>query len=675
MSHLRVEGSVVRLSIRVLGPLQVTLDGQPVAGFESDKARGLLVYLAVEAEQRQTREKLAGLLWPDWLERSARSNLRRALANLRQVIGDDQASPPFLHISRQAIQFNSASDAWVDVSEFINLVDAGTNVRDPSRQTVDRLEKAVTLYRGEFLDGFSVADSAAFEEWISINRERTNRQMVDRLYCLANCYEGYGEYEKALQHVWRQLELNPWREKAHRQAMRLLALGGQRGAALAHYETCRRLLDEELGVEPAAETRKLCEQIRAEELKPPVSPSSSRPVDSRAKLPSSSDRLRSKRLSVSLRTALVAMLGMLLLLGIGLVTMRQGCDVLPTEAGAQLPSASPWPTPTPLVPLPVPVALYDEGCSDRRLFLEQDIQDAGGIVVKPGAEQMWIEVRCDGDQTTVKVHFPKKPAYPIEFLDDAALVLSIETEMAYGHSFIQAAVAYAVGDYPATISRLDDMFLSSPSFEVYLLRAQARLHQEDWSGAVEDYTSSLDGWPEADAARRAQAYAGRGLARILHRQLEPKSASAREDCERYAAGDFESAMMAQPDRPLWLAGRALARYQCPDSVDYDVIGDIDDAVEQTEGTGDADSAMILGTAALIHWSEVGDNAQAGIYAKDSIALVDVFPTSYFVLFNIYIDDEREKALEAYWDCWVRCPLPTQRLRLQELINQQLADFP
>jgi DNA-binding SARP family transcriptional activator len=669
MSHLRVEGSMAHLSIRVLGPLQVTLDGQPVAGFESDKARGLLVYLAVEAERRQTREKLAGLLWPDWLERSARSNLRRALANLRQVIGDDQASPPFLHISRQAIQFNSASDAWVDVSEFTGLVDAGASARDPSRQTVDRLEKAIALYRGEFLDGFSVADSAAFEEWISINRERANRQMVDGLYCLADCYEGYGEYEKALQHAWRQLELNPWREKAHRQVMRLLALSGQRGAALAHYETCRRLLDEELGVEPAAETRKLCEQIRGDKLEPPVS-FSSRSTDSHAKLPSSLDRLRSKRLSVSLYTALVAILGTLILLGIGLLIVRQGDNAPLTEAGTQLPSASSWSTPTPLVPLPVPVALYDEECADHRSFLEEDVQDAGGMVVKPGAEQMRIEVRCDGDRTTIEVHFPETPAYPIEFLDDAALVLSIETEIAYGRSFIQAAVAYAGGDYFAATSKLDDIILNSPSFDVCLLRAQARLHQEDWSGAVEDYTSSLDGWPEANAARHARAYAGRGLARLLHRQLKGSESSvAVEECKRYAADDFGSAMMAQPDRPLWLAGRALARTLCPGNDDYDVIGDIDDAVEQTKETDDADEAIILGTSALIYCIE-GNYAKAKTEADSSIALVDVFPTPYLVLHIIYSEDAPEKAFEAYRDYWMRSSLPLQRLRAQEMV-----DFP
>ena len=82
-----------QLSISLLGPFQVTLDGEPVTTFDSDKGRALLAYLAMEADRPHRRESLAGLLWPDWPERSARKNLSNALYNLRQVIRDQDASP------------------------------------------------------------------------------------------------------------------------------------------------------------------------------------------------------------------------------------------------------------------------------------------------------------------------------------------------------------------------------------------------------------------------------------------------------------------------------------------------------------------------------------------------------------------------------------------------------
>jgi predicted ATPase len=264
------KGKMAHLAIYLLGPLRVTIDEEPVAGFESNKVRALLAYLAVEAGQPQRRETLAGLLWPDWPERSARTNLRRALTNLRSAIGDRARSedrvaiPQFLHVSRQTIQFNTASDAWVDVTAFTRLVGTKSqaDAKHPSEQAIERLEEAVALYQGLFLDGFSLADSPAFDDWVLLTRERLHRQVTDALCRLAKCHEQRGDCESALHHAWRQVELDPWRERAHRQVMRLLTLSGQRGAALAQYETCCRLLAEELGVEPATETTQLYRQIR-----------------------------------------------------------------------------------------------------------------------------------------------------------------------------------------------------------------------------------------------------------------------------------------------------------------------------------------------------------------------------------------------------------------------------
>jgi predicted ATPase len=237
--------------------MQVTLDGNPVTAFKSDKARALLAYLVVEAERPQRRERLAGLLWPDAPERRARTNLRRALANLRQAISDHEADPPFLHITRQTLQFNRASDAWVDVLAFNGCLEA----EDSTPQTIQRWEEGTALYRGAFLEGFSLPDSPAFEEWALLQVEHLRRGALLAQGRLADYYEGLEDYERALVYARRAVELEPWEEQAQRQLMRLLALGGQRGPALAQYRACRRALEEELGVEPQAETTALYQQI------------------------------------------------------------------------------------------------------------------------------------------------------------------------------------------------------------------------------------------------------------------------------------------------------------------------------------------------------------------------------------------------------------------------------
>lgn len=108
---------MARLILSFLGPFHAVLDGRPAAGFESNKVRALLAFLAVEAARPHARETVAALLWPDHHNHAALASLRSALANLRQVIGDRTADPPFLLITRDTIQFNPSADYRLDVTE------------------------------------------------------------------------------------------------------------------------------------------------------------------------------------------------------------------------------------------------------------------------------------------------------------------------------------------------------------------------------------------------------------------------------------------------------------------------------------------------------------------------------------------------------------------------------
>lgn len=257
---------MARLSLSLLGPLQITLGDRAVTAFRYDKVRALLVYLAVEADRPHRRDALTGLLWPELPQPTARNNLRQALNTLREAIGDKAAEPPFLIVTRESIQLHPAADVWLDVGEFTTLLDlCETHAHrrpESCKACAQRREAAVALYRGGFLEQFFLPDSAAFEEWALLKREWLQRMAAEALARLGRYHEARGEYEPALGYVRRHLELEPWREEAHRELMRLLVLNEERSAALVQYEECRRLLDEELGVEPEAETTRLYEQIR-----------------------------------------------------------------------------------------------------------------------------------------------------------------------------------------------------------------------------------------------------------------------------------------------------------------------------------------------------------------------------------------------------------------------------
>ena len=263
-----------RLTIRLLGPFEVVLDNQPVTGFESDKVRALLAYLATESEQAHRREALAGLLWPEMAESQARMNLRGALADLRQAINDHHAEPSFLEITRQSIQFNNDSDSLVDVHEFDILTNSGS-VRE---QGVLQLEEAVNLYGGEFLAGFSIVDSAGFEEWATVTREQSTRYMLSTLDRLSTHHQEAADYQTAIGFARRHVELEPTAEGAHRKLIQLLALNGQNAAAIDQFETYREMLDSELGVEPTDETMELVSRIKSGELRAEARPHAERSI-------------------------------------------------------------------------------------------------------------------------------------------------------------------------------------------------------------------------------------------------------------------------------------------------------------------------------------------------------------------------------------------------------------
>jgi len=257
---------MTELSIMTLGPLRMTLQGEPLKGFRTDKERALLVYLAIEVGRSHRREALAGLLWPNSPEASARHALSQALTDLRRVLDDRRRSAAqaatFLETTGHTVELGADREVWVDVHAFDALTvseaaSAGANGAH------ERLQQAVTLYQGSFLEGFSLPDAPAFEEWQLLWRERLRRQVLEALALLVAHYTSEGAYEDALRFAWRRIEHEPWSEDAQCDVIRLLALVGQQGAALRQGEICSRILAEELGVEPDASTRALIRAVRA----------------------------------------------------------------------------------------------------------------------------------------------------------------------------------------------------------------------------------------------------------------------------------------------------------------------------------------------------------------------------------------------------------------------------
>jgi DNA-binding SARP family transcriptional activator len=236
------EISVARLELHLLGPPQVTIGGTPLA-LDAHKPLALLFYLAVTG-QAHRRDALATIFWPEQDQSSARAYLRRALWSLKKL-----GLEPWLDPERESVALKGGR--WLDVVAFHDALASG------------RTGTAVDLYRGDFLTGFTLPDSPAFDEWQFHETERYRSAAAAALTGLVSVHEQQAEFTAAIEYARRLVALDPLQEESHRLLMRLYSYDGQRAAALRQYETCARLLMDELGVEPSAETRTLYESIRA----------------------------------------------------------------------------------------------------------------------------------------------------------------------------------------------------------------------------------------------------------------------------------------------------------------------------------------------------------------------------------------------------------------------------
>ncbi|MCA9918418.1 MAG: protein kinase, partial [Anaerolineales bacterium] len=267
------------LSLKLLGEFQARLDNRPITSFRTKATQALLIYLATDPEQAHSRDLLMSLLWPGMPDKSARANLRQTLYQLRQEIPEVKAVStsgervvPLVIANRNEIQLNPAAAVEIDVHRFEQRLAQTT-----SHQHVElflcadcrqHLEAAVALYRDHFLLDFYLEDSNEFEEWAHACRELYRRKVLDALENLTTICTRQEAYTEAETFAERQLEIDNLRERAYRQLMTLLAQSGRREEALAIYDRCRRLLAEELSMEPSARTSELYEKILQGDLTP-----------------------------------------------------------------------------------------------------------------------------------------------------------------------------------------------------------------------------------------------------------------------------------------------------------------------------------------------------------------------------------------------------------------------
>ncbi|MEO5965283.1 MAG: AAA family ATPase [Candidatus Limnocylindrales bacterium] len=233
------------LEIRVLGPLEVLVDGVPLR-VDTRKALAIVALLAVEGRP-YARDELAAMFWPESADESARGALRRTLSVLRAALGGR-----WLYVDRATVALD-LQGVRLDLA----ALDEGVGSHE-----LGALTHAAEVARGPFLAGFSLRDSPDFDDWRAtraVSLERTVAEVLERLTATA---EAGGDLQGAIAAASRRLDLDPLDEPARRRVMALLALSGDRSGAIKRYRAGVAILERELGVAPLGETTELYEAIR-----------------------------------------------------------------------------------------------------------------------------------------------------------------------------------------------------------------------------------------------------------------------------------------------------------------------------------------------------------------------------------------------------------------------------
>ena len=223
------------LSVYLLGPPRVERDGVPIQ-VDTRKAIALLAYLSITREQHR-RDTLAALLWPESDRSHARTALRRTLYALRKALtesGSEAGRVTWLDADRESVSLNQSIDLWLDVQAFHDhLAECqghGHPAQDICPACLPALTAAAALYRGEFLSGFGLSDSASFDEWQFFEADALHRAFAGALEKLVRCHSAQGKFASAIECARRWLALDELNEAVHCQLMQLYAWTDQRPA-------------------------------------------------------------------------------------------------------------------------------------------------------------------------------------------------------------------------------------------------------------------------------------------------------------------------------------------------------------------------------------------------------------------------------------------------------------
>lgn len=240
-----------RIDISLAGRVDLGVPGrESTATALGCRARAALAYLVMERWRPIAADELAEAVWGVDLPATWRAALRGVIARIRGALtaaGLDAAGVLTSGVGGYQLHLPPGSTVDIEVAEAA-LRSAREDLENDPQRACHAARRAVATLRGEFL-------AASEGTWVERRRAELSELHLRALETLAQAATACGDSDSALRAAEGAVALEPLRESAHRQVMAAHEAAGNRGAAMQAYERCERLLADELGVGPAAQTK------------------------------------------------------------------------------------------------------------------------------------------------------------------------------------------------------------------------------------------------------------------------------------------------------------------------------------------------------------------------------------------------------------------------------------
>ena len=248
------------LTIKMLGPVEVYRDpARPLAAdaWTTKRARDILCFIASRRHRRASKDTIIDTFWGESDFDAVEKNFHPTVSHIRKALNSNQPVKQNFLLYRDGDYLLSQDFSYfIDTEEFDRLTAEGESAKRAGdhERFVAAYERALALYRGDFMQG-------SYEEWAEEQRSYYKEQYLRMLETLAVAAQKQEDWARSLQLAQRILSDDQFREDVHCMIMRAHAAQGNRAAVKDQYESLRRVLRKELGVEPAAETQRVFKQL------------------------------------------------------------------------------------------------------------------------------------------------------------------------------------------------------------------------------------------------------------------------------------------------------------------------------------------------------------------------------------------------------------------------------